>query len=120
MDTPVCRLRQITRVIDKRLKANRKHQHTLVEWQTKTTVQFIAATVPVEQGKKNPLAKSADEVRLSFEGEDATPVSMGGSGGKDERSIEEIMEQGSLVAADRNKVGSFERLTRGFGGLPPV
>lgn len=116
MDTPVCRLRQITRVIDTRQKAHRKHQHALVEWETKTIIHFIAATVPTEKGKKNPLLKSASEVRLSFEGEDQTPASGESSSEKDTRSIEEIIEQGSLVAADRNMPGSFERLTRGFGG----
>jgi hypothetical protein len=115
MDTPVCRLRQIARVIDVRHKAARKYQQAIVEWQTKTTVHFIAATVPSEKGQKNPLIEAAKEVALSFEGDEAVdsaprlPV-------KDERSIEEVIEQGSLVAADRNKVGSFEKLMRGFGG----
>ena len=116
MDTPVCRLRQITRVIDTRHKAHRKHQHALVEWQTKTTVQFIAATVPVQKGEKNELAKAAAEVKLTFDGEADSPVPNVVSSGKDTRSIEEIMEQGSLTALDRNSAGSFERLTRGFRG----
>lgn len=116
MDTPVCRLRQITRVIDNRLKAHRKHHHALVEWQTKTTVEFIAATVPVEKGQKNPLAKAASEVKLSFDGEDENPAPHVVSKGKDDRSIEEIIEQGSLTALDKNSVGSFERLMHGFKG----
>lgn len=105
----MCRLRQIARVIDSRHKALRAHQHALVEWQTKTTVHFIAATVPTDKGKKNPLLESADKVKLEFEGDENAPA-------LDNRSLEEVIEQGSLTALDKNKPGSFERLTRGLTG----
>lgn len=106
LDLAICRLRQIVAVVEERKKYERLHLQTIAEWQTRTTVQFIAATVPVEKGKKNPLADAADKVRLRLEDEKGESPS--------DVPIEEFIEKGSQVA--ENAPGSFERLMGGFGG----
>lgn len=105
LDLPVCRLRQIVAVIQERQKFERLHLQTIAEWQTRTTVQFIAATVPIDKGKRNPLADAADKVRLRLE-EDDKPES------PSDVPIEEFIEHGSPFA--QNAPGSFERLMKGF------
>lgn len=104
LDLPVCRLRQIVAVIGERQKHERLYNQTISEWQTRTTVQFIAATVPVDKGKKNPLADAADKVRLRMEDEKGQSPS--------DVPMEEFIEKGSPVA--ENQAGSFEALMGGF------
>lgn len=108
LDLPVCRLRQIIANIEARKKATRQHHTTITEWQTRTLAQFIAATIPVEKGKKNPVADAA--AKLSLRIEDETGNS------DDDTPMEKYLEEGSQTAD--NGTGSFERLTAGFGGAP--
>lgn len=91
--------------IELRMKAQREYDKTIAEWQTRTLAQFIAATVRVKKGTRNPLADAADKVALTFDSE---------SSGADQQSMEDWIEHGSAVAAERNRPGSFERLTRGL------
>ena len=37
---------------------------SLVEWQTRQLATVIASTVPVDKGKKNPLSKLVESIRL--------------------------------------------------------
>lgn len=90
--------------IEARLKANRLHHGSIVEWQTRTLVQFISATVPVEKGKKNPLAAEADKVRLRLEDDEGQA--------DNDAPPEVFVEQGSQIA--ENAPGSFEKLMGGF------
>lgn len=103
---PICTLRQKVAVIEDRKKYERLHLQKIAEWQTRTTVQFIAATVPVDKGKRNPLADAADKVRLRMEDEKGKSPS--------DLPLAEIIEKGSPTA--ENAPGSFERLMGGFGG----
>lgn len=66
-----------------------EYKNLLLVWQTRTLASFIAATVPVEQGKRNPLLEAAAEISLgpTAEKEPQEPT---------------------------NKPGSYERLTAGF------
>lgn len=105
MDLPVCRLRQIVANIDDRKKSERLYASTIAEWQTRTLAQFIAATVPLEKGQKNPLADEAAKIRLRLENDKGKA--------DNDVPIEEIIEKGSQVA--QNQPGSFERLMGGFG-----
>lgn len=45
-------------------EAEYRMRASLVEWETRTLAQFIAATVPVGKGKTNKLAKQAQKVAL--------------------------------------------------------
>jgi hypothetical protein len=76
---------------------------------------FIANTVPTSKGKKNPLVAEVSKIKLVSD-EDRAEFS---SGPLPEADPEVFVEEGSQVAADRNKVGSFERLHRGFREIPP-
>jgi hypothetical protein len=101
---PVCRFRQIVANIESRQKTRRLYDNTITEWQVRTLAQVIAATVPVEKGKKNSLADAAAKIRLRLEDD----------GGKAENDAppEVFIEQGSQVA--ENAPGSYERLLAGF------
>ena len=77
-----------------------------MEWQTKALAKFIAGTVPIDKGKKNPLSEAADQLRLSFHG-DAEDDS-------DDVPMEQYIEHGSAKA--ENPAGSFEALMKGFSG----
>lgn len=105
---PVCTLRQKIANIEQRLKAERLSRNTITEWQTRTLAQFIAATVPVEKGKRNPLADEAAKISLRVEDKQGKA--------DDDRSIEEVIEKGSQTASNKNLPGSYERLMAGFGG----
>lgn len=109
METPVCLLRQQVATIESRRKSERLLQQTIAEWQTRTLAQFIALTVPMEKkGQKNPLLEEANKIRLRLDGEDEEEES------KKDVPMEVFIEEGSQVA--QNKNGSFEALTRAFGG----
>lgn len=96
-------------MIEDRKSQQRKYNETIAEWQTRTLAQFIAATVPQQKkGQKNPLAEEAAKIRLEFKGDKSSRK----SSSDDERSLEDIIENGSKVA--ENAPGSYERLMRGF------
>lgn len=102
----VCRLRQAVANIEARRKGERQYRNIIAEWQTRTIAQFIAATVPVEKGKRNTLAEEAEKIRLRLEDEKGTSES--------DAPPEVFVEEGSQVA--KNAAGSYERLMAGFGG----
>lgn len=106
LEMPVCTLRQKIANIEDRLKYDRLHTQTIAEWQTRTIAQFIAASVPLEKGQKNPLIPAADKIRLRMEDESGESPS--------DVPPEVFIEKGSQVA--ENAPGSFERLMGGFGG----
>jgi hypothetical protein len=81
------RLRQILDTIAERRARDARYRRSLLTWQTQTLVSFIAATVPVEKGRTNPLLEVAREVTL-----DPEPPQ----------------------PETDNRPGSFERLTSGF------
>lgn len=105
LDTPVCTIRQHLANISARLKAVRIHDHKIAEWQTRTISQFVAATVPADSGGKQ-LAAQASKIHLRMENDKGVA--------DDDRSIEQIIEEGSVLA--ENRAGSYERLASGFGG----
>ena len=63
----------------------------LVTWQTRSLATIIAATVPMEAGKSNPLLEVAMEL-----------------------SLEADLSEAEEPAAD-NRDGSYEQLVSGFG-----
>jgi hypothetical protein len=74
----------------------------LISWQTRTIAQFVAATVPVEKGKKNGLLDSADKIALD-----------------DIERKERDREQEALASAPaENAPGSYEALLTGFRPPP--
>lgn len=105
LDIPICRARQIAANIEARRKDEFRQQALLVEWSTRSIVQYVAATVPTAKGKSNELLKSASKLRLLLKGEDdSSPES------SPELAPEEFVEDGSQVATERNRAGSFETL----------
>jgi hypothetical protein len=114
MDLTVRRTVQILKSIQERRKVAKLERDLAIEWQTKVLAGFIAGTVPVEKGKKNPLAAEVRNIRLvsdQIKEEFAGPE-------KPEADPEVFVEEGSQVAAERNKVGSWERLHQGFREVP--
>lgn len=108
MDLPLCRMRQIVEAIKLRLKDSDLRERKLLEWQTKTLAGIIAATVQVPKGKQNPLFAEVEKITLTTKEENPAEAHT-----PPETDPSVFVEQGSTVAADRNRVGSFERLTRG-------
>lgn len=111
LDLPICRIRQIVKDIEKRLKAERLRQDLVLEWQTRTLAAFISGTVRVEKGSKNPLLEAVKDIKLVQDPGKPKAVEKQPS---EEHSLEWIMEHGSPTAD--NSTGSFERAMQGFGG----
>jgi hypothetical protein len=104
------------RTIEFRRREEFKNRALLMEWQTRTLASFIAGTVPVEKGKKNPLAAAVSEIRIPLLGED----SEADNNEEAEADVSpenqfDFIESGSKVAEARNARGSFERLRAGTG-----
>lgn len=89
MDLTVSRLRVIANAITARLDIEVQSRRVLTVWQTRTITQFIAATVPTEKGKKNPLIEAAAKV-----GEALVPTTA---------------ERGRADSSHEPAPGSFER-----------
>jgi hypothetical protein len=116
METAICRLRQIAATIADRQKAKRTYDETLLEWQTKTISVFIASTVKVSKGKKNPLLAAAEKISLK-----AKKIANGKTSTKKDADSEAynpevFVEQGSQLAD--NAAGSYEAFMARAGGLP--
>lgn len=116
LDLTVRRIIQILESVKERHRVLRLERNVVTEWQTKVLAGFIANTVPTAKGKKNPLVAEVSKIKLVSD-KDRTDFS---SGPKPEADPEVFVEEGSQVAADRNKVGSWERLHRGFKETPPT
>lgn len=115
MDLTVRRVVQILASIRERHRVLRLERHAVTEWQTKVLAGFIANTVPIPKGKKNPLVAEVSKIKLVSDDDRAEFA----SGPKPEADPEVFVEEGSQVAADRNRAGSWERLHRGFREIPP-
>lgn len=111
LDLPVCRARQIAAVIEQRQRAVFQQQANLTEWSTRVLAEFIAATVPVSKGKSSDLLKSAQKLRLTFVGDDSSRE----DSGPPAVGPEVFVEEGSQIATERNRAGSFEALMHGMG-----
>jgi hypothetical protein len=113
LDTPICRIRQIIAAIEYRRNLQFRQQAGLTEWSTKRSIEFVAATVRPAKGQRNPLLEQAQKISLHLDddGDDSSQENVVPS---DERSVEDIMENGSEVAEKLNKPGSFESLMQGF------
>lgn len=101
---PICTLRQKLAVLQHRQKQNRLHSQTIAEWQARTIAQFVASTVPANQGGKQ-IAAQAAKVKLRMEDESGAA--------EDDRPLEQVIEEGSVA---ENRLGSYEALSAGFGG----
>ncbi len=108
LELPVCRLRQIARSIEDRLKAVSREHRDVVDLQTRAVVTFIAGTVRVEKGKRNHLLEQANKFKLFADSADPSGVQSTDSVDRPEVFV----EQGSQVAD--NRPGSFEALMQGF------
>ena len=113
LDTPICRIRQIIAAIEHRRNLQFRQQAQLTEWSTKRVIEFVAATVRTEKGKRNPLLEQAQKISLHLD-DDGDDSSQEKNAPQDERSLEDIMENGSAVAEKLNEPGSFETLMQGF------
>lgn len=90
-----------------------RQRAVVVEWQTRTLAAFIAATVPVEKGKKNPLASEAAKIRIPMLGDDSEADTEDEVEADTSPENFDFIESGSKVAESRNSAGSFERLRSG-------
>lgn len=86
----------------------------MVEWQTKRIVEYIAASVKTEKGKRNPLLESAQKLSLGLEDDDSSPESQEPREAVEEEKPEFFIEQGAPEAALKNRKGSFEALMQGL------
>jgi hypothetical protein len=91
-----------------------RQQAALVEWQTKRIVEFVAATVPTDKGKGNPLLEQAQKVGLHLDGEDDSSEENAVQQQTKEIPPEVFIEQGAPGAAEKNRPGSFEALMQGL------
>lgn len=98
LDLNICRIRQIVKAIETRLKARELKRDLVAEWQTKTLAGFIAGTVKVPKGKTNPLAKAVDKIKLVRD--------------------EDMPDEEENRAPQANPAGTFEQLSHGFKGRP--
>jgi len=114
LDLTLRRVVQILAAIKERHRVIRLERHAVIEWQTKTLASFIANTVPVAKGKTNKLVAEVRNIKLVNE-DDREKFSNKPAPDADP---EVFVEEGSQVAVDRNKPGSWERLHRGFREVP--
>lgn len=113
LDMPICRFRQILYVAQERISALRKHGEMVVDLQTRAIVAFIAGTVKVEKGKKNPLADAASKFKLFDDSLDPSKVQGQRVETDSSTKPEVFVVHGSQVAD--NAPGSVEALMSGFG-----
>ena len=114
MELTVRRTVQILDAIKERHRLRRLERHSVTEWQTKVLAGFIANTVPSKKGRKNPLLAEVSNIKLVSDEDRAEFTSEPAP----EADPEVFVEEGSQVAADRNKAGSWERLHHGFREVP--
>lgn len=116
LDTPVTRLRQVVAAIYRRQKWALRARGALVEWQTKALASVIAATVPIAQGKKNPLMDYALGLSL-YDGEgSARPAGLTPPPEADPAAVEAYGFDPEHPTIREPEAGSFERAVTQLGG----
>lgn len=109
----MCRLRQIVEDITKRRKRQTVADRLVVEWQTRQIAWFIGSSVVGV--KNNKLPGLAQKIKLVPQ-DDRDDVKVRETDPSDDPDV--YVEQGSQVAADRNRAGSMESLLRGLREVP--
>lgn len=100
---PICRMRQVLELITQDLHERAKFQTQVVEWATKNICSmFITQAESQKQAKQ--IQRLVEKMKLPLAGEEADLV--------DERSFEEIVEEGAKV--DLSSQPSFEALEAAF------
>lgn len=95
------RVLQMVEVIQQRQARDAEFHAQMVEWQTKTLTQFVVLSSGVTQQGKKALMNLVHGVHIN---RDEEP--------KDERPIEEVVEQGALPNERKMRPGSFEAFMR--------
>lgn len=112
-------MRQIVKSIEHRTKLTYLRSDMVVEWQTKTLANFIANTIKVPPGRTNQLVKAVDRIKLvDIKEVDGSIPYTPEQVTQQADDPEVFVEQGSQVAEERNGVGSYEKLMRGFREAP--
>lgn len=95
------RLNQVRDAIYIRQYTEMQNRHREIEWQTKTLASFIVSVSPVSDKSRSQLQKVLEKISLSDTSDREEPVST--PVGSDGRSIEDIIENGSVEQAlERN------------------
>lgn len=103
---PICRVRQALELIQQDLRDRAKFQVQLVEWATKT-ISSMFATLAEDAKHAKAIEKVVKQIKLPLADEQADLI--------DDRSFEEIVEQGARV--DLSSQPSFEALEVAFQNM---
>lgn len=105
LEIPICRVRQMIEIIQQRKTEELRFNARIAEWQAKNIVVGLSAlSEHKEQGKAfNSLLK---KMRLPLADEEEPTII-------DNRSVEEVIEQGAIV--DMDKLPSAEQIFAAFG-----
>ncbi len=111
MNLPLCRVRQIIELIIQDKRADMKFQTQVAEWQVKniSTMFTVAAR---ENSQVKAILKAVKQMKLPLADEEADVI--------DERSFEEVVEQGAIVDIDSKEQPSFEALEIFFSTSPSM
>lgn len=110
LDLTLRRLRQITTAIRLRQEVRAKRDRRLVAWHARSVARFIAMSVPLGEGEKNPLFPLLTTVVLDDEERAELEYAMNVTAAK----------PATETAVEQNSSGTFEKLMGGFrqkGGL---
>lgn len=101
LSLPLHRVLQMVEVIKQRQAQEMELQSKLVEWQTKNLATYVVLTSGITSRGKKKMLTSVHAMHINADDE---PV--------DERSIEEVVEQGALPNERKTRPGSFEAFMR--------
>jgi hypothetical protein len=123
LDLPIASVRLFLASIRVHEKARRKEQAYFIEWQTKVLGGLIVNSSKAEDktkkkmlddlGKQRVFDEDAKQAKRKQRQQEAAPVDTSPAGMAE---LEDIIENGSKVAAERNQMGSFEAMSSRFGG----
>lgn len=99
LDLRIKRLVQIIHVLQRTLEIDTRIRRLEIEWQTKVLAAFIAHTVQDEKAAEK-LIQAAEKLSLADDPDSEVSLPAADtSGERDARSLEEIMERGSVEQA---------------------
>lgn len=106
-------MRQIIANIEQRRKLEFYRDGKLVEWQTRALASVLASTAQTDQKGFRQLSQMVDSIRFrtNEQAEHEAGSSPTPAAGMTDEEIEEMLEKGSTVAADKNtETGAVTRL----------
>jgi hypothetical protein len=96
---PLCSIRQDVELLSQQRQDEARFAMHLESWGVRTLAQFIVQTAQVDQTGFRKLWSQVKDISLDPDKQSAA---------NDNRSIEEIIEQGAIVPDDRIVPGTFE------------